>query len=83
MRLNEFFADKYICFKNKLGATVFWNENGLGYTGNIQEAGLFTDAEVNEKFRLNVLTSKEIERGLHKRYTHFALKLSDAIKYFY
>ena len=61
---------------------MFWNENGVGYTGNIQEAGLFTAEEVIEKFRLNILTADEIKRGLYKRYTHFAAKLSDALKYF-
>lgn len=82
MKVNELFEEKYICFKNKLGATVFWNENGLGYTGNILEAGLYNAEEVTDKYKIKILSLQEIKKCQYKNYTHFAAKLSDAIKFF-
>lgn len=82
MKVNELFEDKFICFKNKMGATVFWNENALGYTGNFKEAGVYDAVEVVEKHKLHILTSQEIKKGLYKQYTHFATTLSDAVKFF-
>ena len=82
MKVNELFEDKFICFKNKIGATVFWCENALGYTGNIQEAGLYTKEEITETHKLHILSSQEIKRGQYKNYTHFATTLSDAVKFF-
>ena len=83
MQVKDLFKEKFVCMKNKLGAVVFWNEDALGYTNNIKEAGIFTEQQVKEHFNLRVLTSQQINQGEYRKYTHFATSLSDASKFFF
>lgn len=83
MQVIDLFKDKIVCFKNKIGGVVFWNEDAVGYTNNFKEAGIFTEQQAREHFNLNILTVQQLNRGEYRRYTHFAARLTDAAKFFF
>ena len=79
MILFEFLLDSYILFRNTRGTEKYWKENAVGYTEDIEDAGVYTGKEV-VFYNLKVSQYHEVKSGKDKQYTHYAMTVKDAIK---
>lgn len=79
MLLIEYLCDKYILFRNSKGNDIYWKESALGYTDNIDEAGVFTGKDTF-RYNVKVLQYHEVKSGKHRQYTHYAMTVKDAIQ---
>lgn len=71
--------DKYIFFRNTLYTDKYWCESALGYTDNIEAAGVYSGKDTIYH-NLRVFSYEDIKEGKHRKYTHYAMPVAEAIK---
>ena len=81
MLVNEIIFNKYVFMKCENGKLEFWNKDACGYVDNIRDAGVFNKTAIS-LFGLRYLDEEEISKKSYKKYIHFAVSLTNAIKYF-
>lgn len=81
MMLSELICEKFIFIKYENGKLQFWSEDACGYVEDITNAGVFEEPD-RKKFALRCFDSHGIKTKEYKRFIHFAVTVSNAIKYF-
>lgn len=78
MTMYELFEEKYLLFRVSNKGLEFWKESAVGYTNHLLEAGVYTYEHVSS-LGLRCLSIHDVKKGSHLKYTHFAMKMSEAI----
>ena len=78
MQVNELIGNKYVFLRNGYHGLEFWKESAVGYTDLLFEAGIYSEEDIKH-FNMRYFKISEIRKGSHKKCTHFAVSLFDAM----
>lgn len=78
MMVYDLFDEKYLLFRVSNKGLEFWKESAVGYTTHLLEAGVYTEEQVGS-LGLRVFSINDVKKGSHLKYSHFAMKMREAI----